>query len=98
MKNLLRYKHQRNKEYFKSKYLEKRLSPQIFLFYNPTLRYQFPNGMNQILNFPIFFFVGVWLGCKYASASNPILFDEMTHSFKDQYNSNYIASCSLFLK
>ena len=35
MKNVLQHKQQRNKKYFKSKYLEKRHAPQIFLFYVP---------------------------------------------------------------
>ena len=45
------------KKYFKSEHLEKRHSPQIFLFYIPILRYQFPNGMiNKIFNLSTFFF------------------------------------------
>ena len=45
------------KKYFKSKHLEKRYSPQIFLFYIPILRYQIPNGMiNKIFNLSMFLF------------------------------------------
>ena len=45
------------KEYLKSKHLEKRYSPQIFLFYIPILRYQIPNGMmNKIFNLSMFFY------------------------------------------
>ena len=32
--------------------------------------------------------VDVLLGSKYASATNPILLYEMTHTFKDQHNNN----------
>ena len=55
----LQYKQQRNKKkYFESKHLEKRYSPQIFSFYIPILRYQFPNGMiNKTCNSSAFFFI-----------------------------------------
>ena len=57
MKNVLRYKHQKNKGISKSKHLKKRYSPQIFLFYIPILRYQIPNEMmNKIFNLSMFFF------------------------------------------
>ena len=57
MKNVLPYKHQRNKKYCKSKHLEKRYYPQMFLFYISILRYQFPKRMiNKIFNLSMFLF------------------------------------------
>ena len=60
----MQHKHQRNKnKYFKSKDLETRYAPPMFLLYiTPILRYQFPNEMISVGGGPISKSVHRWVG------------------------------------